>query len=82
MRNYYQEVVKKVGTDKVAHFAVSAFLCLAIGRFLPFWASAVITLALGIGKEVYDAKTGGKVDKKDILADALGVLVAVALLLI
>lgn len=77
-----RELVLKVGMDKIAHFALSAFLCLAAGRFLPVWAALMTTLALGIGKELYDARTGGKWDWKDLLADVAGTITAVILLLI
>ena len=78
----YGELIRRIGLDKVAHFAVSAFLCLAFGRFLPFWASALIVTALGVGKELYDAKTGGKVDKTDLIADASGIIIATLILII
>ena len=70
------------GIDKVAHFALSAFLCLAASRFLPVWAGIAATMALGIGKELYDARTGGRWDWKDLLADALGVMVATIIVII
>jgi uncharacterized protein YfiM (DUF2279 family) len=78
----YKEVIRKVGIDKVAHFALSAFLCLAIARFLPLWVGITATMALGIGKEVYDAKTGGKVDWKDLIADGLGIVLATIITMI
>ena len=74
--------VQRIGIDKVAHFALSAFLCLAAGLFLPVWAALMTALALGIGKELYDARTGGKWDWKDLLADMAGTITAVFLLLI
>ena len=77
-----RRLIQRIGTDKIAHAAVSAFLTLALGRFLPFWAGASIALALGIGKELYDSGTGGKWDWKDILADAAGTVTATILLLI
>ena len=76
IRAFYNRLIQRIGIDKVAHFAVSAFLCLAISRFLPVWAGITATMVLGIGKEVYDALTGGKVDWKDLLADTLGVVLA------
>lgn len=77
-----RRLIQRIGTDKIAHFAVSAFLCLAAGRFLPFWAGASIALALGIGKELYDSRTGGKWDWKDLLADLAGVLAATLIMII
>lgn len=70
------------GTDKVAHFSLSAFLCLAISRFLPIWAAIAIVVIVGVGKEIYDSKTGGKFDWKDIVADTLGIVVATVIQLL
>lgn len=78
----YKKVIQKIGIDKVAHFALSAFLCLAAGRFVPVWAAIAIAVVFGIGKELYDSGTGGKWDWKDILADAAGTVTATILLLI
>ena len=70
--NWIQKIVAKIGIDKVAHFAVSAFLTLALGRFIHWAISAGVVLILGVAKELFD----GTVDKKDLLADGLGVLLA------
>lgn len=76
--NCIQKIVAKIGMDKVAHFAVSAFLTLALGRFIHWAISACVVLALGVAKELWD----GAFDKKDFLADVLGVLLGTVLLLI
>ena len=68
----YQKLVQKIGVDKVAHFAVSSFLALALSCFLSIWASAPLTMAIGVAKELYDKKKTGLFDKKDLIADALG----------
>lgn len=65
----YQKLIQKVGIDKIAHFFGSAFLALALGRFVHWAIAAGVTLALGVAKELFD----GVVDWKDLLADALGV---------
>lgn len=76
--NWIQKIVAKIGTDKVAHFAVSAFLTLALGRFVHWAITACVVLALGVAKELLD----GTIDKRDLLADTLGVALGVVLLLI
>lgn len=76
--NWIQKIVASIGIDKMAHFAVSAFLTLALGRFLPWWAPSVIVLMLGIAKECLD----GVFDRKDLLADACGILLGTLVLLI
>lgn len=70
------------GIDKVAHFGVSGLLVFAFDKFLPIWAALSIVLVLGIAKEVYDAKMGGKMEIKDLLADLLGIAAAALIILI
>lgn len=68
--------------DKVAHFSVSGLLVFVFDKFLPIWAALSLVLVLGITKEIYDAKMGGKFEIKDILADLLGVAMATIVILI
>lgn len=75
---FYQKLIQKVGIDKVAHFAVSAFLTLALGRFIHWAISACVVLALGFFKELLD----GSIDKKDLIADAIGVVAGTLLLIL
>lgn len=45
--------------DKLKHIVVSAIIMVALSLVLPKWVASMITLTIGIGKEVYD-----KVSKK------------------
>lgn len=76
--NCIQKIVAKIGVDKIAHFAVSAFLVLALGCFVHWAIAAGVVIILGVAKELWD----GAFNKKDLLADALGVLVATLFLLV
>lgn len=76
--NWYQKIVSKIGLDKIAHFFVSAFLTLALGHFFHPAVAAAVTLALGSLKEVLD----GKIDWKDLLADGLGTLTGILVLIV
>ena len=76
-RDKIQEIIRKIGVDKIAHFFGSAFLALALGRFIHPAIAALVTLTLGLVKEVLDAKF----DKRDLLADALGVILGIAIAL-
>lgn len=78
----FRRLIQRVGIDKIAHFAVSGLLVFAFDKFLPIWAALSIVLVLGIAKEVYDAKMGGKMEIKDILADLLGVAAALIIILL
>lgn len=57
-----------IGEDKILHFLVSFVIGLV---------SPLLSVAAGIGKEVYDALGGGVADAGDLLADGLGVLFAI-----
>ena len=81
-RAFYNRFIQRVGIDKIAHFSVSGLLVFVFGKFLPFWAASILVLVLGIAKEIYDAKMGGKIDFKDLLADLLGVALATIVILI
>lgn len=64
--------------DKLKHIVVSAIICVALNLFLPRWVAAILTLAIGVGKEVYDKVTGkGHPEWKDLLADLIGILIGV-----
>ena len=81
-RAFYNRFIQRVGIDKIAHFSVSGLLVFVFGKFVPFWAASILVLILGISKEIYDAKMGGKIDFKDLLADLLGVALATIVILI
>lgn len=78
----FRRFIQRVGVDKIAHFSVSGLLVFVFGKFVPIWAASILVLILGISKEIYDAKMGGKIDFKDLLADLLGVAVATIVILI
>ena len=73
-----EKLVARIGIDKVAHFFGSAFLCLALGRFIHWGLAVLVTLAVGFAKELLDPKFNWW----DILADTLGVAVGTVLLLL
>lgn len=64
--------------DKLKHIVVSAIIAVALNLFLPWWVAGVITLAIGVGKEVYDKLSGkGCSEWKDLVADLVGILIGV-----
>lgn len=64
--------------DKLKHIVVSAIIAVALNLFLPWWVAALITLAIGVGKEVYDKVSGkGCSEWEDLLADVIGILIGV-----
>lgn len=64
--------------DNLKHIVVSAIICVALNLFLPWWVAALITFAIGVGKEVYDKVSGkGCSELEDLLADLVGILIGV-----
>ena len=64
--------------DKLKHIVVSAIIAVALNLFLPWWAAALITLAIGIGKEVYDKVSGkGHPEWEDLVADLVGIMIGI-----
>ena len=69
--NWMQRIVTRIGMDKIAHHFGSAFLTLALGHFIHWAIASLIVLALGVAKEIWD----GVFNKRDLLADAIGVVI-------
>lgn len=66
-------IINKIGVDKLLHYLVCWALFLSVAHFLPAWQSSLITLGIGVAKEVLDIfrKTG--FDFMDLLFDAFGI---------
>ncbi len=67
-----------IGADKLKHVVVSAAIAAVLSLVLPWWAAASVTLAIGIGKEVYDKVSGkGCAEWGDLLADMVGIIIGI-----
>lgn len=67
--------------DKVLHAIVSMIITILLCIFLPLWFSALLVLILGVAKECIDKYYGERYDWWDILADVVGIGMAVLLCL-
>lgn len=64
--------------DKYKHIVVSAIITVVLNLILPWWVAGLVTLAIGVGKEVYDKVSGkGCAEWKDLLADVIGILIGI-----
>lgn len=64
--------------DKYKHVVVSAALSAVLALVLPWWAAALVTLAIGVAKEVYDKVSGrGCAEWGDLVADLVGIVIGV-----
>lgn len=77
-------LLKYFGQDGLAHILVSLVLCAVLGVFLPLWAAVLITLSVGFIKElVWDLwLEKGTAEWRDIIADAVGVLLGVFIIIL
>ena len=77
-------LLKYFGQDGLAHILVSLVLCAVLGVFLPLWAAVLVTLAVGVLKELIWDKLlkKGTPEWKDILADVLGIILGGSLYLL
>lgn len=67
-------IYKNLGADGLLHVIFSAILFKTLWLMFGWLLAALLTLGIGYGKEKYDAFTGGKVDRKDLWCDGLGIL--------
>lgn len=67
-----------IGADKLKHIVVSAIIAVTLNLFLPWLVAALITLSIGIGKEIYDKiSKKGHPEWKDLLDDLIGILIGI-----
>lgn len=77
----YRWVVKlatflNLPSDKLLHSICSLLLVIVLSLIFPIWASVLITLFIGISKEVYDkVSKKGHAEIKDLIADLIGILI-------
>ena len=67
--------------DKIKHIIISAILVIIFYLFLPLYLACIFTFLIGLGKEFYDKyihKT--YIDKWDLVADIIGIIVGILLL--
>lgn len=75
-------------TDKAAHFGLSFFIVILIDFILSFFydqlipVAVILTAIFGLFKEEYDERQGGRWDNRDLLANAIGISLALGYLII
>ena len=67
-----------LGNDGCKHIILSAILTVGLNLFLQWWVAALITIAIGIGKEIYDKVSGkGCAEWKDMACDIVGIIIGI-----
>lgn len=71
-------LLKLLAEDKLKHIVVSAIMAVVLNLILPWWVAGLLTLAIGVGKEVYDKLSGkGHAEWEDLLADCIGIVIGI-----
>lgn len=75
---YLNKLFAWMGNDGMMHVILSSLIASVLTLVLPTGLAAVVTLAVGIGKELYDAKSGkGCCEVKDLVCDIVGILIGI-----
>lgn len=75
---YLNKIFNWMGSDGMMHVILSSIIATVLSLVLPKWIAAIITLTIGIGKEVYDkVSKKGWAEWKDLVADCIGVLIGI-----
>lgn len=73
MENIVTRIVDKFGTDKVMHAEACAFIAAVVTAYTHNEViGAVVSIVIGVLKELYNESTGEEFDWKDLAADAVG----------
>ena len=68
--------MRLLAEDKLRYIIVSAIIAVVLNLILPWWVAGLITLVIGVGKEVYDKVTGkGHAEWEDLVADVVGIVI-------
>lgn len=70
-----KNLLDRIGKDKYQHAIVSAVICAGLKCVVGLPLAVVLTLVIGVGKEIYDSRTGGKFDPWDLTADVVGTII-------
>lgn len=74
---YLNKLFTWMGSDGMMHVILSAIICTVLTLIMPWWVASVLTIGLGIGKEVYDSTGKGCAEWKDIICDLVGILIGI-----
>ena len=75
---YLNKIFAWMGSDGMQHVILSSLIASVLSLVLPWWFAGIITLMVGVGKEIYDERSGkGCAEWKDIVCDIIGILIGV-----
>lgn len=71
------KVFNYFGCDGLKHVIASNVMVVVLNLILPLWVAVLVAALVGVGKEVVWDKLmkKGTFDKKDLIADAVGIII-------
>lgn len=71
------KVFNYFGYDGLKHVIASNVMVVVLNLILPLWVAVLVAALVGVGKEVVWDKLmkKGTFDKKDLIADAVGIII-------
>lgn len=71
------KVFNSFGHDGLKHVIASNVMVVVLNLILPLWVAVLVAALAGVGKEVVWDKLmkKGTFDKKDLIADAVGIII-------
>ena len=71
------KVFNYFGYDGLKHIIASNVMVIVLNLILPLWVAVLVAALAGVGKEVVWDKLmkKGTFDKKDLIADAVGIII-------
>ena len=81
--NFIKKIYRWLRADGLLHISFSALIMVLFGWIRPLWIPALITLAIGFAKELYDKfSEKGAAEWHDIICDVAGILIGFVLIII
>ena len=71
LKDFFRKLQVSIAPDKINHFAISYILMHILDVFLPLFTTTITVVLIGLIKEFYIDEIP---DKKDLIADALGII--------
>lgn len=70
-----KSIIKWTRTDGMLHSMASALVLLTLASLMPLFFAIILTVAVGVGKEIRDEKTGkGTAEAHDLICDLAGLV--------
>lgn len=81
MKNIYNQILNFINQkDKIYHICANIILIL-IGNIINVVFGVVLAILASLGKEIYDMKNSSGFSKQDLVADLIGIIIGILLVL-